>query len=144
MIKIADQEIPFSNNNNNNLDCSSVSSCIGSLITMLSQSKFNKWNQVIILIDEYDHPLNNFKINIDTRREIFESMKRFFEIIKAEDSLVAFAYVTGITSYGMAELFSGANNFDNLSFHADIHDLCGFTKEETAKFLSIGIKMIII
>lgn len=118
------------------INLSNVGACISSLITYLATSRFNKWGKVVILIDEYDFPFNSPDLTPNKRIEISKIIQSFFQQIKALDSKIVFAYVTGVTSYGMAGLFSGANNFVDVSFEEDLHDLCGFTHNETSQLLS--------
>jgi hypothetical protein len=61
--------------------------------------------QVVILIDEYDTPLNEAK-SAAARSELIEMYAAFFRVIKSMGSSIRLAYVTGITSYGMAGIYS--------------------------------------
>ena len=82
----------------------------------MANQRLNEWQKVVILIDEYDSPLNKMlSANIDFAG-MLEVYKEFFSTIKCMDHCIEFAYVTGITSYGLAGLFSGANNFVDRTF----------------------------
>jgi len=103
------------------------------LLTSLCQLPWNEWGRCVLLIDEYDSPLH--VSHPSKEREILEAMATFFRVIKGADSNIAHAYVTGISSYGLEGLYSGANNFTNLSLNPELDALCGFTSEEVVRFL---------
>ena len=120
-----------------------ISLCIKRLILELCVSKWNKWQKVVILVDEYDSILNRLSldcsINPAVKLEVVDVLEDLFTQIKTMDDSIVFTYVTGITSFGIAGLFSGANNFLNLSHDLVLHSLCGFT-ESDVNFL-IGDRM---
>ena len=115
----------------------SISISLGLLIDALCRSKWNKWGKVVVLVDEYDSLLNrwSFDVSIDEKIKTSNILKDMFSLIKSKDSLILFAYVTGITSFGIAGLYSGANNFVNLSNDPKLHSLCGFTEAEVKSTL---------
>lgn len=119
------------------LSGSNISASLGLLIDAICDSKWNKWKQVVVLVDEYDAFLNRWvtEVNDAEKKKGSEILKDFFSLIKSRDSSILFAYVTGITSFGMASLYSGANNFVNLSYDSKLHSLCGFTQEEVQELL---------
>jgi len=84
---------------------------------------------VVILIDEYDAPLND-RPNDTVAEQILTVYRQFFTQLKALDEFIQFAYVTGITSYGLAGIYSGANNFVDLSSKIDFESHCAVTEEE--------------
>lgn len=78
-------------------------------------------------------------VGFEEKAKVSDILKKFFSLIKSKDSNILFAYVTGITSYGMAGLYSGANNFVNLSNDAKLHSLCGFTEDEVKNLLGDAV-----
>jgi len=115
---------------------STVGKVLKSLIIKLANQRLNEWQKVVILIDEYDSPLNKMlSANIDFAG-MLEVYKEFFSTIKCMDHCIEFAYVTGITSYGLAGLFSGANNFVDKTFDYRYHSLFGFTKSEVVQVIT--------
>jgi hypothetical protein len=103
------------------------------VVEQLSAQETNLWSGVVVLIDEYDMPLNS---RPDLQTNLTEVYKRLFTAIKASDAYIDYAYVTGITSYGLTGVLSGANNFRNISFSPEFEGLCGFTVEETKELMS--------
>ena len=85
--------------------------------------------QVAILIDEYDSPLqHSWKT---PQHEACTSIYReVFAILKANDKYEKFVFITGITKFTQISLFSVLNNLSNISFDPEYAAICGITKEE--------------
>ena len=85
--------------------------------------------QVVILIDEYDSPLqHSWKT---PHHEACTSIYReVFAILKADDKYEKFVFITGITKFTQISLFSVLNNLSNISFEPEYAAICGITKEE--------------
>ena len=88
--------------------------------------------QVAILIDEYDSPLqHSWKT---PHHEACTSIYReVFAILKADDKYEKFVFITGITKFTQISLFSVLNNLSNISFDSEYAALCGITKEEVIR-----------
>jgi len=120
----------------NNVDVGAQESCprkvLSDLVDGLSQQPLNKWGKVVILIDEYDAPLNE-RANDEISKEITKVYSLFFTKIKSLESSITFAYVTGITSHPLADIHSGANNFLDKSYSAEFESMCAITTDELCK-----------
>ena len=88
--------------------------------------------QVAILIDEYDSPLqHSWKT---PHHEACTSIYReVFAILKADDKYEKFVFITGITKFTQISLFSVLNNLSNISFEPNYAAICGITKEEVLR-----------
>ena len=88
--------------------------------------------QVAILIDEYDSPLqHSWKT---PHHEACTSIYReVFAILKADDKYEKFVFITGITKFTQISLFSVLNNLSNISFESEYAAICGITKEEVLR-----------
>jgi hypothetical protein len=89
----------------------------------------NERQKVVVLIDEYDAPLNE-RASDDVFQDILSQYQNFFTELKALEENIRFAYVTGITSYAMAGFYSGANNFLDWTHSNTFESMCAFTEEE--------------
>ena len=89
--------------------------------------------QVVVLIDEYDSPLqHSWKTSEhDACRDIYKAV---FAILKADDEFEKFVFITGITKFTQVSLFSVLNNLSNISFDAPFAALCGISKEEVTEY----------
>ena len=105
-------------------------------IAFLSEclEKYHK-QKVIILLDEYDVPLENAYFNgfydqmVSFIRSLFESA------LKTNESL-GFGVVTGCLRISRESIFTGLNNLDVVSvLNEDYAEYFGFTQDETDAFL---------
>ena len=85
--------------------------------------------QVVILIDEYDSPLQHSWKTLH-HEECTAIYRNVFAIIKADDVYEKFVFITGITKFTQISLFSALNNLTNISFLPQFAPLCGITEEE--------------
>ena len=85
--------------------------------------------QVAILIDEYDSPLQH-SWKTPSHEECTAVYREVFAILKADDLYEKFVFITGITKFTQISLFSVLNNLTNISFLPQYAALCGITKQE--------------
>ena len=129
-VKLVEQLAVVGKANKCNIDLSkSPREALRDLVIGLSNQPMNKRKEVVVLIDEYDTPLNERASDV-VFQGILGEYKKFFTELKALDQYISFAYVTGITSYAMAGIHSGANNFLDLTHYPNFESMCAFTEEE--------------
>ena len=96
--------------------------------------------KVVILVDEYDKPL----LDIEDMPEIFEKnqriLKSFYGNLKSMDSMIHFAFITGVARFSKVSIFSDLNNLDDISMENDFADICGWTEEELLGTFRQGIQ----
>lgn len=85
--------------------------------------------QVAILIDEYDSPLQH-SWKTPHHEDCTSIYRSVFAILKADDAYEKFVFITGITKFTQISLFSVLNNLSNISFDPPYAAICGITKEE--------------
>ena len=88
--------------------------------------------QVAILIDEYDSPLQH-SWKTPYHEACTAIYREVFAILKADDKCEKFVFITGITKFTQISLFSVLNNLSNISFDSEYAALCGITKEEVLR-----------
>ena len=88
--------------------------------------------QVAILIDEYDSPLQH-SWKTPQHEACTTIYREVFAILKADDKYEKFVFITGITKFTQISLFSVLNNLSNISFEPEYAALCGITKEEVVR-----------
>ena len=86
-------------------------------------------NKVVILIDEYDSPLQH-SWKTPHHEDCTEIYREVFAILKADDAYQRFVFITGITKFTQISLFSVLNNLTNISFLPEYAAICGITEEE--------------
>ena len=94
------------------------------------EGAYNKTGQqVVILIDEYDSPLQH-SWGTPHHEACTSIYREVFAILKADDKYEKFVFITGITKFTQISLFSVLNNLSNISFEPEYAAICGITKEE--------------
>ena len=104
------------------------------------KTAYNKTGlQVVILIDEYESPLqHSWKTpQHEACRDIYREV---FSVLKAQDKYEKFVFITGITKFTQISLFSVLNNLSNISFNPEYAALCGITKEELLRDFTPEVK----
>ncbi|MFP4332930.1 MAG: ATP-binding protein [Campylobacterales bacterium] len=95
------------------------------LITKLK----DKYNQkVVILIDEYDKPILDNIEDTPLALEMREILRGFYTIIKGADADLRFAFLTGVSKFAKASIFSGLNNLQDISLDTRYSTICGYTQ----------------
>lgn len=102
------------------------------LVLALSQ----RFGKVAILIDEYDSPILKSLDNETVAQEVRQEIQHFFTVIKSLDAYVQFAFITGVSSFAKAGLFSGINNLQILTLRNDYATICGYTDQEIDFYFS--------
>lgn len=87
-------------------------------------------NNVVILIDEYDKPILDAIDNTDLAIKNREILKGFYGIIKDHDADLRLVFVTGVTKFAKAGIFSQLNNLNDISFNKNYADICGYTQND--------------
>ena len=89
--------------------------------------------QVVILIDEYDSPLQR-----SWKTPLYEKCtaiyRDVFVILKSMDKFENFVFITGCTKFSQFSLTSGLNNLSFIGFDSEYAALCGITKEEAIRY----------
>ena len=86
-------------------------------------------NPVVILIDEYDSPLQH-SWHTPEHEACTAIYRSVFALLKACTRYERFVFLTGITKFTQISLFSVLNNLTNISFIPEYAALCGITKQE--------------
>ncbi|MDR2709429.1 MAG: AAA family ATPase [Elusimicrobiota bacterium] len=86
--------------------------------------------QVVVLVDECDKAMrNNFK-NPKELEEVQKYLGNFFEILKGADAHIHFVLIMNVLKIIFAGIFSGFNNYTDITMREKSSDLCGYTQEE--------------
>ena len=111
------------------------------LSSIIRAARKKAGRKVVVLVDEYDAPLNN---NIDKDEDLLgdirSELRSFFGAIKSCGNDIRFAFLTGITRYSQMGLFSGLNNLENISIEPEYAGVCGITQEELETVLRSDVE----
>ncbi len=86
--------------------------------------------KVVIIIDEYDKPLNDYLDNQAVFEEHRDVLRAFFGLIKPNDKFIEKVFITGVSRYGKTSVFSTLNNLTDISLNKPYVNMCGYTHEE--------------
>lgn len=99
--------------------------------------KFDK--KVVILIDEYEKPLLD-SIYAPHHEEYRRRMADFYSVLKSNEELIRFLFITGVTRFGHLNIFSGFNNLTDISLLDEFSAICGITQKELEDNFHNGIE----
>src|SRR5579871_418182 len=109
---------------------------INIVLKMVARGLYARFGHVAILVDEYDSPILKTLYNESIAKEIRDTIQQFFTTIKGLDTEVQFVFITGVTSFAKAGLFSGINNLQILTLDKRFAGICGYTDEEIDQYFS--------
>ena len=94
----------------------------------------------VVLVDEYDVPLQGFFGNRASLLRVRKLMHDFYVELKNHEEDVRFMMLTGVTKLTKVSVFSGLNHLTDLTMkRADYAALLGYTPEEIAAFFPEGL-----
>ncbi len=112
------------------IKCKSVDDyaiCFADLIRK-TYKKYGK--EVVVLIDEYDKPIIDNLDQIEIAKESREVIKRLYTQIKENERYIKFAFLTGVSKFSKASIFSGLNNLEDISLTPKFGTVCGYTQKD--------------
>ncbi len=97
--------------------------------------------QVVVLVDEYDHPLGGLLDDRRALRAMRREMHGFYSTLKNNVGIIRFLMMTGVSKFTKLSLFSGLNNLNDLTIEdPNYAALLGYTVKEIATVLSPHLK----
>ncbi len=98
--------------------------------------------QVAVIIDEYDAPLLDVLHESEQLDQFRNVMQEFYVQLKANEAMVKFCFITGITKFSQLSIFSTINNLMNVSMDPRYAAICGITEEEFERDMAPDIAML--
>jgi hypothetical protein len=86
--------------------------------------------RVVVLIDEYDHPMISSLHDADKYDQMREILKDFYGVLKGCDEYLRFVFFTGVTKFSKVGVFTGLNQPIDLTLQPEYAAICGITQEE--------------
>lgn len=99
-------------------------------LTTVVEALYKRFGKVAILIDEYDSPILKTLHNVEQAQLIRDRLHGFFSVIKSLDEYINFVFITGVSSFAKAGIFSGMNNLQIITMRDNCADICGYTDAE--------------
>ncbi len=86
--------------------------------------------QVVVLVDEYDKPILDALGDRELARANRDFLRSLYGVIKACDEQLRFVFLTGVSKFSQAGLFSGLNNLIDITLEPEFSSICGYTDAE--------------
>jgi hypothetical protein len=106
----------------------------------LVRALYAKFGRIAVLVDEYDSPILQVLNDQPKAKEVRNAIRRFFAVIKSLDSFIDFVFITGVSSFAKAGLFSGINNLSIMTMDTQWATICGYTDAEVDHYLAPHIQ----
>ena len=82
---------------------------------------------VVVLVDEYDKPILDALGVPEVARANRDFLRGLYGAVKECDAHIRFAFLTGVTKFSKASLFSGLNNLADITLDPRYAAVCGYT-----------------
>lgn len=102
---------------------------------------YERFGRVAVLIDEYDSLVLRSLHDKERAKAMRDALHSFFSAIKGLDEYINFVFITGVSSFAKAGIFSGMNNLQLITTDESYADICGYTDSEVDTYLSPYIEM---
>jgi hypothetical protein len=113
---------------------------ISNKFSTLIKALYEKMDEVVVIVDEYDCPLLDTLDFPENHAAIRKELQGFYKVLKGCDQYLKFVFITGVTKFSQVSLFSGMNQPEDISMHPNFSALCGITQEELEKNFDVEIK----
>ncbi len=97
---------------------------------LTSVAKKSPTGKVVVLVDEYDSPVQGFLDDRRTLREVHAFLHDFYRRLKTNSGIIRFLMLTGVTKLTKLSVFSGLNHLTDVSMDPRFATLLGYTPRE--------------
>ena len=80
-----------------------------------------------MLVDEYDKPILDALEVPEVARANRDFLRGVYAVVKDCDAHVRFTFLTGVSKFSKASLFSGLNNLKDITLEPRYSAICGYT-----------------
>ncbi len=115
----------------------SMQSLLGSLIKGLTKDA-----RLVVLVDEYDHPIINNLDNLPVAEQNRDLLKEFYATLKSSDDYIHFTFITGVSKFSQVSLFSGPNYLTDITMNKGYACMLGYTEDEVKRYFEKHIQQL--
>ena len=108
---------------------------------LIETAKAQTGRNVVVLIDEYDAPLNAHLYD-GQLKPVKQILQNIYQQLKVCEEDERFVFITGISKFSQVSIFSTINNLEKLSMVEDYADICGITKDELLNYFKEDIDIL--
>ena len=87
-------------------------------------------HRAVVLVDEYDKPLLDVIDDAKLLERNRGILKAFYSVLKKADKHLRLVFITGVTKFSKASIFSDLNQLRDISLSEDYAGVCGITEAE--------------
>ncbi|MBQ3656930.1 MAG: AAA family ATPase [Bacteroidales bacterium] len=108
---------------------------------LIETAKAQTGRNVVVLIDEYDAPLNAhlYDGQLKSVKQILQNVYQQLKVLEKDER---FVFITGISKFSQVSIFSTINNLEKLSMWDQFSDICGITHEELHRYFKDDIEVL--
>ncbi|MDR3012720.1 MAG: AAA family ATPase, partial [Chitinispirillales bacterium] len=115
----------------------------GDMLKRIILDTFEKHGKpAVVIIDEYDGPFLEFYNDPPMVEEIRNILRSFYSGLKANEPAIRFLFLTGISKFTKAGVFSKLNNLNDLSMDKKFGAMLGYTEEELQEYFSDRLDLV--
>ncbi len=97
---------------------------------LISELHERAGRRVVVLVDEYDKPILDALGDRERALANRDFLRGFYSVVKDCDAHIRFAFLTGVSKFSQAGLFSGLNNLRDITLDPRFGAICGYTDGE--------------
>jgi len=125
-----------------NVDISDESAAGDMLKRVIIDTAGKHGKPAVVIVDEYDKPFLDFYNKPPMAQEVREVMRDYYIQFKANESNIRFLFMTGISKFTKAGVFSTLNNLNDLSLDKNFGTMLGYTGEELLEYFGEHIEAV--
>ena len=109
------------------IDTDYFSGCFKELI----EKTYEKYQKpVVVLVDEYDKAILDNLDLMEVAYENREIIKSLYSVLKGCDKYLKFVFLTGVSKFSKASIFSGLNMLRDISLTPKYGNICGYSQND--------------
>ncbi|MDR2578337.1 MAG: ATP-binding protein [Chitinispirillales bacterium] len=110
---------------------------IGEMLTKtIIETSKKHGKHAVVIVDEYDKPFLDFFTDPVMAEEVRNILRDCYVQLKANEPHMRFLFMTGISKFTKAGVFSKLNNLNDLSLDRKFSTLFGYTQEELVDYFA--------
>ena len=102
----------------------------GRLADLLERLHDQAGQRAVVLVDEYDKPILDALHEPELARASRDYLRGLYGMIKSCDAHIRFCFLTGVSKFSKANLFSGLNNLRDITLSRAYSSICGYTETD--------------
>jgi hypothetical protein len=106
------------------------------LMQLVKQASKHHKAQTVVLIDEYDKPILDALPDLELAAAMRSELRSLYGVLKDADPYLRFVFLTGVSKFSKAGVFSGLNQLNDLTLNPNFDAVCGYTQEDVDRWFA--------